>query len=664
MLNIKTQHGVTVCAPDNIALMTPYILLEQEAWFEDELEMLPQLLPPNCSALDIGANHGIYTLVLARYLQQKASGGRVLAFEPNTALHPLIHESLACNGLANYVSLFEEGFSNVTGQATFHIPPNPELASLAPVAGAREVVVTLTTLDSFKGTLNNGERIGLVKLDAEGAELDILAGGHAFLAEHQPIVMFEIKHGRELNHGLAEAFIERGYALYRVLPDLSLLEPVNLELSLDGYQLNLIACPPHEVKRLAQEGLLTTTPLASLESPVLPEKNAAASFERLANPESLTANLKVALAHLQAALDSSVDRHDRRAHAHHALQQLQTLPVDAQGGDVSLAMARLHHLLGQRQQAVSTLKALLPQMNASALDSLRWRVAPHPAFDHQAVKEDPAGWQRCAAYEALVHLSSYSGYFGQDLNLLKAIHRQPHHSLAMERRLALALLKQGQKITIRPDSALCSNQHLNGETWRRIAQGEVVVNDKPSQPEQSNTEKATLPEGIWLHVGGKEPKAGWQMLNITPGPGVDMVGDIRDLSHIDANNCARIYASHVLVHIHQKEVLPVLKGFSRLLKPGGELMISVPDLDILCRLYLDKRLNIKQRHHVMRMMFGGQTDTHDFHYVGFNFEFLASQLKTAGFNHIQRVESFGLFSDTSDFAPYGQRISLNIVARH
>ena len=36
--------------------------------------------------------------------------------------------------------------------------------------------------------------------------------------------------------------------------------------------------------------------------------------------------------------------------------------------------------------------------------------------------------------------------------------------------------------------------------------------------------------GRRLHVGGREPRAGWEILNILPGPGVDHVGDAVDLS--------------------------------------------------------------------------------------------------------------------------------------
>ena len=64
----------------------------------------------------------------------------------------------------------------------------------------------------------------------------------------------------------------------------------------------------------------------------------------------------------------------------------------------------------------------------------------------------------------------------------------------------------------------------------------------------------------------------------------------------------------------------------------------------------------------MRMMFGGQTDKFDYHYFGWNFEFMNNYLLEAGFKRIERVKTFDIFDDTSSFAPYGPLISLNMIA--
>jgi predicted SAM-dependent methyltransferase len=165
-----------------------------------------------------------------------------------------------------------------------------------------------------------------------------------------------------------------------------------------------------------------------------------------------------------------------------------------------------------------------------------------------------------------------------------------------------------------------------------------------------------------LHIGGWQPREDWKILDILPRPGVDFVGSIADLSRFETNSIDAIYASHVLEHVSQNDMENVLAGIKHVLKPGGTFMVSVPDLDVLSYLFISPSLSIDQKFHVMRMIFGGQTDEADFHYIGLNHQILDRYLQKAGFGRIERVYSFGLFGDTSEMETYGQRISLNMIA--
>lgn len=165
-----------------------------------------------------------------------------------------------------------------------------------------------------------------------------------------------------------------------------------------------------------------------------------------------------------------------------------------------------------------------------------------------------------------------------------------------------------------------------------------------------------------LHIGGKEIKKGWKILNALPAPGVDFVGDIRDLSSFHDACCKKVYASHVMEHVGQKDFLATLKEIHRILCQDGEFYFSVPDLEVLCKLFLRPELDMSQRFHVMRMMFGGQVDEYDFHYIGLSAEFMINYFRLAGFSSVKRVISLGLFNDTSDYRPFQIPISLNFIA--
>jgi predicted SAM-dependent methyltransferase len=167
-----------------------------------------------------------------------------------------------------------------------------------------------------------------------------------------------------------------------------------------------------------------------------------------------------------------------------------------------------------------------------------------------------------------------------------------------------------------------------------------------------------------LHIGGEVRSPGWENFNMLPGPDVDHVGDAVDLSRFAEATFSEIYASHVLEHFgYNGPLLQALKQWHRVLVPGGVIRLSVPDLDVLAELFLQRhRFDANQRFHIMRMMFGGQMDAHDVHLVGLNAEFLAGYLHAAGFESMQRVARHGLFDDTSNMEVAGVPISLNVQA--
>lgn len=166
-----------------------------------------------------------------------------------------------------------------------------------------------------------------------------------------------------------------------------------------------------------------------------------------------------------------------------------------------------------------------------------------------------------------------------------------------------------------------------------------------------------------LHIGGRELRDGWEILDAVPGDGVNHLGNAADLSRFPDGTFVELYASHVLEHFDFKgELAAVLHEWRRVLRPGGTLYISVPDLERLCHLYVTPRLTPDARRQIMYMMFGAHFDAYDYHKVGIDEQYLTSLLHEAGFTNITRVTWFDLFKDTSHMQFLGMPISLNMTA--
>lgn len=210
---------------------------------------------------------------------------------------------------------------------------------------------------------------------------------------------------------------------------------------------------------------------------------------------------------------------------------------------------------------------------------------------------------------------------------------------------------------------------LSGErAWRYGGEPGRAKMRPMSKPVSAKDQE--LPSGLLdesgrdrLHIGGTVRKDGWKVLNALPGDHVDFVGDVRDLSQFSDASFDVVYGSHIMEHLGYNADLPKVVGeIARILRPGGRFFVSVPDLETLCRLFLHPQSTFEDRYNIMRMMFGGQVDQYDYHYVGLWDQLLVLVLFKNGFANAYRVPRFPFFNDTSATEYGGIPISVNLVA--
>ncbi|MFT5716975.1 MAG: protein O-GlcNAc transferase [Oleiphilaceae bacterium] len=261
---ITLNNGTKICAPSDKNLMTNYVLEEQGDWFEDEIHFVRAFIKPDMQTLDIGANYGLYSTAIANNLGKK---GKLWCFEPTQNTADALRKTIEKNNLDDRIELIQAGLSDHSGQATFFTSLNAELNSLTETSStsSEKQTIDLLTLDQCLEKYQ-WQTLDFIKLDAEGEELNILKAGQKTLSDCSPLIMFELKHGTEVNTPLIKAFKDLGYASYHLIPSLNILIPLDPTKPLDSYQLNLFCCKNDTAEKLMAEGFLIKKPtIAALE---------------------------------------------------------------------------------------------------------------------------------------------------------------------------------------------------------------------------------------------------------------------------------------------------------------------------------------------------------------------------------------------------------------
>jgi FkbM family methyltransferase len=138
--------------------------------------------------LDIGAHHGLYTLLLSRLVGE---GGRVHAFEPHPSNVGKLRENIELNGMAN-VLVNEVAVSKSRGVSRFNYGNSSTVSSLKELSKQRDDwhEVETVSVDEYVRAAGVG-RVSFVKIDVEGAEDWVLSGMELMLARDCPTLLLE-----------------------------------------------------------------------------------------------------------------------------------------------------------------------------------------------------------------------------------------------------------------------------------------------------------------------------------------------------------------------------------------------------------------------------------------------------------------------------------------
>ena len=161
---------------------------------EEAIKILKRRLPSDGIFIDIGANIGTFTLVAAK----QASQGQVHAFEPSARHFARLERNVELNHFSNII-LNRKGLYDQPGEAILFLPSrsgemnNSGAASLYKSGETSQVseAVSLVRLDDYIQD-KNIERVDIIKIDIEGAEIKALNGAKDTLMRLRPLVLMEL----------------------------------------------------------------------------------------------------------------------------------------------------------------------------------------------------------------------------------------------------------------------------------------------------------------------------------------------------------------------------------------------------------------------------------------------------------------------------------------
>lgn len=163
-----------------------------------EFRLIRRHVRPTDTVCDIGSNKGSFVFWLSRWCRQ----GKVVAFEPQPQFAQLLAR-LARHLKLDNVTVEQKAVFSKSGQADLFVPKghSPGASLVTKGTGDFETIsVPMVRLDDY---FDRSQRIAFMKVDVEGAELEVFKGAERILREQSPLLIFECEN-RHLNGARVE----------------------------------------------------------------------------------------------------------------------------------------------------------------------------------------------------------------------------------------------------------------------------------------------------------------------------------------------------------------------------------------------------------------------------------------------------------------------------
>lgn len=158
------------------------------AYEREELSLLKRYINKKSVVLDIGANRGHHSLFFSRYAKS------VYAFEPYEKVYKEILSKLSDNNIKNiFLNKFGLGYKEEF--VSFYAPVGVNDGVGSFLNSSNNVDVGKLEIKNADNYIENNildENIGLIKIDVEGFEVNVLKGLENSIKKYKPVLFMEL----------------------------------------------------------------------------------------------------------------------------------------------------------------------------------------------------------------------------------------------------------------------------------------------------------------------------------------------------------------------------------------------------------------------------------------------------------------------------------------
>lgn len=201
-----------------------------------DTRILSYLLNEGDTFIDVGANHGSFSIIASKYV---GVSGLIIAVEPQPRLVKALRKSLSENGFSDF-RIYETALGDQNGHITFIIPNDTTGSAgvFSAHSGTGEHKKIGVPINRFDDLITEEKFTGkiIIKLDIEGSEYAFLLGARKFIYKLKPVLVFEINPQSLVASNtsglmLLQLLQELGYKWFSELPEPTVkiaLENINL----------------------------------------------------------------------------------------------------------------------------------------------------------------------------------------------------------------------------------------------------------------------------------------------------------------------------------------------------------------------------------------------------------------------------------------------------